>query len=225
MGLVKKSLLGLGTLVSVTLGLTAVNIVQAGKRTPDGRSMKEILGVDPGDATFEDIDALSRADKMQLFYAAEAPAFQSMKGEFRGRLLGGGVLAGSTAYFTDHVFPTGTLTLGTQWLGKAFNPGEGDSGWGINVFSEKDEEGKQEVFYNRKMRIYMGPTIIGQDGKDSFHLDYSAFNNDLIKTMHDEVRQVNENLFICAGCMALSGGPMNPGPFVLSGPPVDFPRA
>jgi hypothetical protein len=223
MGLVKKSLKGLGVLVVVTAGLSVVNIIQAGKRSPDGRSMADIIGKDPNEATFDDIEKLSRADKMQLFYAAEAPAFESMKGEYQGKLLSGGVLGGSTAYFTHHVFPTGTLTIGTQWLGKAFSPEEENAGWGINVFSGKDEEGQQEVFYTRKMRTSVGPSTIGKDGKDSFHLDYGVFNSDLIKTMHDEVRQVNENLFICAGYMAFSGGPLNPGPFALVGPPKEFP--
>lgn len=224
MGFAKKSLLGLGALSAVSVGLSVVNIMQAGKRSPDGRSVEEIIGKDPGEATYDDIETLSRADTMQLFYAAEAPAFESIKGEYQGRLLSGGVLGGSTAYFTNHVFPTGTLTIGSQWQGKAFNATEENAGWGINVFSGKDEEGEQEVFYTRKMRTYMGPTTIGKDGRDSLHLDYGAFNTDLVKTMHDEVRQVNENLYICAGYMAFSGGPLNPGPFVLVGPPKEFPK-
>lgn len=223
MGFVKKSLAGLAAVVSVTAGLSIANIIQAGKRTPDGRSMEEILGKDPEKATYDDIERLNRADTMQLFYAAESPAFESMKGEYEGKVLSGGVLGGSTAYFTHHVFPTGTLTTDTQWLGKAFNTSETGDGWGINVFSGKDEEGEQEVFYTRKMRTYVGPTTIGKDGRDSFSLDYGAFNTDLVKTMHDEVRRVNENLFICAGYLAFSGGPLNPGPFVLVGPPKEFP--
>ena len=224
MGFMKKSLAGLAALVSVTAGLSIVNIVQAGKRNPDGRSMEEILGKDPEEATYDDIERLNRADTMQLFYAAKAPAFESMKGEYQGKLLSAGVLGGSTAYFTHHVFPSGTLTIDTQWLGKAFNPTEADDGWGINVFSGKDEEGGQEVFYTRKMRTYMGPTTIGKDGGDSLHLDYGAFNADLVKTMHDEVRQVNDNLYICAGYLATTGGPLNPGPFTLLGPSEAFPR-
>ena len=223
MGFIKKSLTGLAVLASVSAGLSIVNIIQAGKRSPDGRSMEGILGKDPEEATYEDIEGLSRADTMQLFYAAKTPAFESMKGEYQGKLLSGGVLGGSTAYFTNHVFPMGTLTIGTKWEGKAFNPTEDNAGWGINVFSGKDEEGEQEVFYTRKMRTYVGPTTIGKDGRNSLHLDYGAFNTDLVKTMHDEVRQVNENLYICAGYLATTGGPLNPGPFTIIGPPKEFP--
>lgn len=225
MGFVKKTLAGLGVLTAVTAGLSIVNILQAGSRSPDGRSMQEILGKDPEEATYDDIERLSRADKMQLFYAAKSPAFGSIKGEYQGKLLSGGVLGGSTAYFTNHVFPTGTLTIKTKWDGKAFSPTEDNAGWGINAFSGEDEEGEQEVFYTRKMRTYVGPTTIGKDGRDSFHLDYGAFNTDLVKTMHDEVRLVNENLYICAGYMATSGGPLNPGPFTLIGPSKEFPAA
>jgi len=225
MGFVKKSLAGLGVLAFATAGLSIVNILQAGSRNPDGRSMEEILGKDPQEATYDDIERLSRADTMQLFYAAEAPAFASMKGKYQGKLLSGGVLGGSTAYFTNHVFPTGTLTTRTKWEGKAFNPTDDDAGWGINVFSGEDEEGEQEIFYTRKMRTYLGPTTIGKDGRNAFHLDYGAFNSDLVKTMHDEVRQVNENLYICAGYLAGSGGPLNPGPFTIIGPPEEFPAA
>jgi hypothetical protein len=225
MGFVKKSLAGLGLMAAAAAGLSIVNILQAGSHNPDGRSMEEILGKDPDEATYDDIERLSRADTMQLFYAAEAPAFESMKGMYQGKLLSGGVLGGSTAYFTNHVFPTGTLTIRTKWEGKAFNPTEDNAGWGINVFSGEDEEGGQEIFYTRKMRTYLGPTTIGKDGRNAFHLDYGAFNTDLVKTMHDEVRQVNENLYICAGYLAFSGGPLNPGPFTIIGPPEEFPAA
>jgi hypothetical protein len=225
MGFVKKSLAGLGLIAAAAAGLSIVNILQAGSRSPDGRSMEDILGKDPREATYDDIEKLSRADTMQLFYAAEAPSFESMKGTYQGKLLSGGVLGGSTAYFTNHVFPTGTLTVRTKWEGKAFVPVEDDAGWGINVFSGEDEEGQHEIFYTRKMRTYLGPTTIGKDGRNALHLDYGAFNDDLVKTMHDEVRQVNENLYICAGYLAGSGGPLNPGPFTIIGPPEEFPAA
>ena len=159
---------------------------------------------------------------MQLFYAANAPKFESMKGEYNATVLTGGVLGSATAYFTHHVFPTGKLELHTHWEGKAFNPEEKNAGWGYNIFTRKASDGEETTFRTRKMKTWVGPTTIGKDGKDSFHLDYSPFNTDVIHSMHDEVRQVNENLYICAGYMALGGGPINPGPFVLVGPPTKW---
>jgi len=197
-----------------------VNIIQAGKREPDGRSVKEILGADPEKATYEHLERLNRAETMQLFYAAKAPAFESMNGEYEAKVLSGGVLGASTANFTHHFFPTGKPTLSTHWEGKAFKPEGENSGWGYNLFSRKSGS---DIFRARKMRTHVGPTTIGKDGSDSFHLDYGAFNTDIVKTMHDEVRQVNDNLYICAGYMVPFGGPLNPGPFVLMGPPKGLP--
>jgi len=208
---------GLALTGIATVGLFITNIIQAGSRKPDGRTMGEILGVDSEKATFDDIEKLNRADTMQLYYAADAPDFGSMKGEYEGRLLSGGVLGGSTAFFTNHMFPAGVPTLNTLWEGKAFKPEFELGGRGINIFSKKSAGGRQ-VFFAREMKTYIGPTTIGKDGKDAMHLYYGAYNSDIISGMHDEIRKVNDNLYICAGYMASSGGPLNPGPFVLVGP-------
>lgn len=80
---------------------------------------------------------------MQLFYAAEAPAFGSMDGLYRAKLLSGGVLGGATAYFTHHVFPTGMLTTATHWQGKAFNPEEKTPD-GASTFSARKMEKKSK---------------------------------------------------------------------------------
>jgi hypothetical protein len=37
--------------------------------------------------------------------------------------------------------------------------------------------------------------------------------------MCDELRKINDTLFIGAGYMALGGGPVNPAPFVVVGKP------
>ncbi len=205
----------------LNVALFVINVRQAGERAPDGRSMEEILGVDPAKATYADVEKLSRADTMQLFFAAPAPEFGSMQGEYRAKVLSGGVLGPATAFFTHHVFPTGLMDLQAQWEGKAFTAQGENAGWGYNIFSRKGCGGEQALLRTRKMRTYVGPTTIGKDGKDSFHLDYAPENRHvIIHTMHDEIRQVNENLYICAGYMAPSGGPLNPGPFVLMGPPT-----
>ena len=199
--------------------LTVINILQAGPRTPDGRSLAQILGVDPQKATLADVEKLGRADTMQLFYAAPAPDFSAMQGEYRAQVLKGGVLGTASILFTHHVFPTGGITLDTHWEGKAFLPVNKTSGHGYNLFSTGPA---RSIYRARKFKTSLGPTIIGKDGRNSLHLDYSPFNSGVIHSMHDEVRQINANLFICAGCMALGGGPINPAPFVLLGPPTDW---
>ena len=79
------------------IALNIINIFQAGSKKPDGRTMAQILGLDPEDATYEDVERLSRREKMQLFYAAPPPDFNSLNGEYSAKLLSGGVLGGSSA--------------------------------------------------------------------------------------------------------------------------------
>lgn len=219
MGKIKKAAAAAGGAAALNVALFAANILQAGPRRPDGRSIADILGVEPEKATWEDVEKLNRRDTMQLFYAARAPRMEQMRGEYRARVLSGGVLGGSTAYFTHHVFPTGRLTPGTVWLGKAFQPGEMNEGWGYNIFMHT-KNGRE--FRTRKMITWVGPTVIGTDMSDSLHLDYGVYNGGVVRSMHDEVRMVNDNLFICAGYLGFSGGPRNPGPFLLIGPPTDW---
>ena len=80
--------------------------------------MAEILGVDPETATYDDVEKLSRKDKMQLFYAAHTPDVSEINGEYDARLLSGGILGPSSALFTHHMFPTGRVTPNTAGLAR-----------------------------------------------------------------------------------------------------------
>ncbi len=215
----KRVLTVLGGTAAVNAAMFAVNILQAGRRRPDGRSMAEILGKDPGDATWEDLERLSRRDAMQLFFAARAPRLEQLRGEYRARALSGGVLFGLSNWFINRVFPRGYPNPFTEWQGKAFQPGEMNEGWGYNIFLNR-RTGRQ--FRSRKMLTWVGPTVIGTDMSQSLHLDYGVFNGGWLRGMHGEVRVVNDNLFICAGFMGLSGGPRNPFTFALIGPPDEW---
>lgn len=209
---------GLGGVVVVMISLNIVNIVQAGSKRADGRTMREILGVDPEKATFDDVERLSRKEKMQLFYAAQPIDMNELAGEYAARLLSGGVLGPSSAYFTHHFFPTGAFTAGTRWVGKAFAKNGASSGWGYNIFTQKKKGADKTTLRIRKMNTNVGPTKIGRDGKPSLHLDYSSFNKGAVRSMRDELRKINGNLYIGAGHMALGGGALNPAPFALIGP-------
>jgi len=203
--------------MALLIGLNIVNILQAGSRKADGRTMRQIIGGDPETASYADIEKLSRKDKMQLFHAAGVPRFEDIRGEFRARLLSGGVLGPSSAWFTHHIFPTGKPTFKTEWVGKSFQNLGHNAGQGYNIFAERIGASKNTRRL-RKMSTDMGPTKIGKDGKPVFRVDYSRFNPGLIHSMRDEIRQVNANLYIGAGYMALGGGYLNPAPFVLEGP-------
>ena len=203
--------------VALLLILNVMNILQAGSRKADGRTMRQIIGGDPETATYADIEKLSRKDKLQLFHAARVPKFEDINGEYRARLLSGGVLGAATKWFTHHIFPTGKPTLKTEWVGKAFRREGEKTGTGYNLFVERtgDSVNTRRL---RQIRTAMGPTKIGKGDKPVFQIDYSHHNPGLIRSMRDEIRQVNANLYIGAGYMALGGGFLNPAPFVLEGP-------
>jgi len=208
----------IGLTVGLMITLNIINIIQAGDKRPDGRILQQILDVDPEKASFEDVERLSRRDKMQLFYAAKTPDFNSLHGEYQAKLLSGGVLDKASALFTHHVFPIGKVTFNTKWVGKAFSSDNKTSGNGYNIFTK----GNTDTLRLRKIRTSMGPSKVGKDHKLSFLIDYSLDNSGTIHSMKDEIRQINDNLFIGAGYMALGGGPINPGPFVLIGPPKQW---
>jgi hypothetical protein len=211
----------LSTIVCLVVGLllflNVINILQGGSRKADGRSMHQILGIDPETATYGDIEKLSRKEKMQLFHAAEVPKFEAINGEYQARLLSGGVLGPVSEWFTHHIFPTGRPTFKTEWVGKGFRSEGENTGMGYNLFAERtgDSVNTRRL---RKMKTAMTPTKIGKGGKAVFQIDYSKFNPGLIHSMRDEIRQVNANLYIGAGYMTLGGGFLNPAPFVLVGP-------
>lgn len=207
--------------IALFILLNIINILQAGSKKPHGKSMAQILGKNPEDATYDDVERLSRKGKMQLFIAAETPEFSELSGEYEARLLSGGVLGKSTELFTHHVFPTGGITLRTRWVGKAFKPESNTAGTGYNIFKEK--KGSQEAILRiRKIRTYLGPSTIAKDGKNSFHIDYRPYNGGIVRSMHDELRKINVRLYIGMGYMGLGGGSANPGPFVLVGTPAPW---
>jgi hypothetical protein len=205
----KNILIVVVVLVFVSIVVTGINILQKGGKY-DGRSMEKILGVPPGKATIDDIKKLSKAEVFQLFYAASEPSFQELKGEYIAATIDVGIMATSAGYYTHHFFGPG------RWEGKAFNPIEKDKGYGYNIF--KDTEGK--IYRTRKMDTEIG--LSTQDGKPAFKINYSAYNSGTVHSMRDEIRKINDHLFIGIGYMGLGGGSINPAPFVLMGPAKEW---
>jgi hypothetical protein len=183
--------------------------------------MAEILGINPEDATWEDLRALSRRDAMRLFYTAPAPALESLRGEYEGKMPSGGILDALGSWMVDHLLPTGRLTPGTRWLGMAFEPCEMDESLGHIV-----DEGMGYIVYldprtgeaarGIQALTWVGPTSIGSGSGASLYLDYGALNRGVFRFLHDEVRRVNDGLFICAGCLSLGEALRVPLPFFLS---------
>jgi cholesterol oxidase len=213
----KRGLKKLGLLVLVLLiinvALTGINILQKGGAY-DGRSLDVILGSPANSADVDDIKQLSKSEIMQLFYAAPAPEFSSLKGEYQAETLPKGIMAPAADFYTHHFFGPG------HWEGKAFYPSQKNAGQGYNLFSVKDENGTPVIKRERQMNTFVGKSEI--DEKNSFHLVYKGFNGGMVKSMHDEIRQVNPNLYICMGYMVAGGGSINPAPFVLLGRPTEW---
>jgi len=212
---VKIVLVLIGVLFVVQLALTGINILQKGG-SYKGQTMEQIIGVAPEKATVKDIEKLDKAALFQLFYAASAPKYAAVKGEYRAKTLPVGVLAASAEFYTHHFFGPG------RWVGKAFFPFEKDKGSGYNIFLIKGKDGKEVVARTRKMNTYIGKSAI--DGKDSFHLDYSPFNSGTVHSMRDELRKINDNIMLGMGYMALGGGSINPAPFLVIGPATKWVR-
>jgi hypothetical protein len=192
--------------IGVPVGLTAINILQNGLGGYKGQPMDVILGCPAEAATVTDLARLSKAQLMQLFYAAPVPHGDDLDGEYEARLIPVGVLAGVNAVYTRKFFGPG------RWIGKAFTPLKNSSESGYNLF----RLGQGAVARTRPMRTYIGPSNI--DRNQSFHLDYRPYNSGLVHGMHDEIRRINTELFLGMGCMALGGGSINPAPFAICGP-------
>lgn len=201
----------IGVIVGIQLLTTVINILQKGSSVYGGQTMTQILGVPAEKATPADIEKLSKAQLFQLFYAAKAPAMENMKGEYKAQTLSVGIQAASADFYTHHVFGPG------RWVGKAFTPNENekDKGNGYNLFKITDKGGKDAIARTRRMNTSIGKSPI--DGKESYILDYSPYNGGTVHSMQDEIRKVNDTLFICMGYMGIGGGSINPAPFILFG--------
>ena len=182
---------------------------QNGELAWDGRSVGKILGVPPEQATLADIEKLSKSEVMQLFYAAPAPDFSSMNGEYKAKILPLGIMAPIAPLYTKYLLGPG------DWKGKAFYPFEKDAGWGYNLWEIK-KNGQPTIIRCVKMQTFIGTSRL--DDRASFQLDYSPFNGGIDFFMKDEVRRINEKLCICMGMVITVGHRFNPAAFVLYDP-------
>jgi hypothetical protein len=206
----KKILIGLIALILLMVILAAVHILQNGSNKPDGRTLEAILGMPADKATPEEIQKLSKSDIMQLFYAANAPQFSEMKGEYKAKLVSTGILFPVADFYAHHLMGPG------HWEAKAFFPFESNKGWGYNLFTIS-KVGNPVIVRTMKMDTYVGKSRF--DNKDSFHLVYQAYNSGLNHTMRDEIRSINDQLYIGMGCIGWNLDTLNPTAFLLYGQP------
>lgn len=170
------------------------------------RKAGDVLGKDPKAANKDDLRALSFRETLRLFHALPPANIESLSGEYVAEIIPAGVFAPLAAFFTHTFFGPG------RWQGKAFRAISTVEGEGYNIFSGKNGEGVRRV---RRFKTCIALSRF--DGKPSFQLDYGPFNGGLVKSMRDELRQVNSGLFLGLGVMASGGGAINPAPFLLAG--------
>jgi len=193
------------------------------------------MGTDLKDFKYEDLMKFNRKQLMALFFELDASSMSEMKGEYRTALLDSGYiinmfLAKMYLYFTWG-----------DWQHKAFEPLDQQHGHGYNTFITTQSKLYENYFVavfmrilsivrslfrsnnpQRMARIMLNKTSIVSsvfDGRPSFQLSYRDYNTFFTNTMTDEVRKVNDTLFLGIGRLTVTFGKFNPMPFVLIGPP------
>lgn len=154
------------------------------------------------------LSALDKPALIDLFATLSPPVVGEMNGEYAGF----DYLGQSEDTFAAAL---GRIKAGagTFWLGKGF-PGEEDGGAsGYNRIRNVDGS------VSRKDRFGIHRGISPIDGKPTLLLKYSDFDNPAGSIgFLDEVRKVNDRLFLCTGTPEEGRGEV--GFFFLAGPPV-----
>ncbi len=210
MKIIKRIIAIITVFIIMQILVVAINILQNGIGGWDGRSVDEILKVTAEKASLEDIEKLSKSEFVQLFYAAEAPVFTKVKGEYKSKLVPAGILYSINEYYAQNVMGPG------HWEAKCFFPYEKRKGRGYNLFTVTDN-GKSKEVRTLRMDTFIGKSRF--DDKESFHLVYAAYNDDHNNSMRDEMRRINDKLYIGLGYLTLNLGTINPSPFVIYGEP------
>jgi len=187
------------------------------------------------DFQYEDLMKLNRKQLIELFFNLDAPSLSEMRGEYRAALLDSGYIINMFLAKLYLHFTWG------DWQHKAFEPLGEKHGHGYNTFITTQPKLYENYFLavfmkilsivrslfrlnnvQRLARIMLNKTSMVSsvfDGRPAFQLRYREYNTFFTSTMTDEVRKVNDNLFLGIGRLTITLGKFNPMPFVLIGPP------
>jgi hypothetical protein len=193
------------------------------------------MGKDLKDFSYEDLMKLNRKQIMEMFFLLDAPAMSEMSGEYRAALLDSGYVIN---IFLAKLYLH--FTWG-NWQHKAFEPLGETHGHGYNTFVTTQSKLYENYFVasfmkivritrslfrlnnpQRLARIMLNKTSIVSsvfDARPSFQLSYRDYNTFYTNTMTDEVRRVNDKLFLGIGRLTVTFGKFNPMPFMMIGPP------
>jgi len=200
-----------------------------------GMTPESFLGKHLVEYTFEDLLGMTRKQLMALFYQLDAPDMGEMRGEYRAMLLDSGYIIN---WLLARLYLHSTWG---DWQHKAFEPLGENHGHGYNTFITAQTLLYENYFSASLMQIL---SIIGSlfrlhsprrlarimlnktamvtsvfDGRPSFQLSYREYNTFFTSTMTDEVRRVNDRLYLGIGRLTVTFGKYNPMPFALIGPP------
>lgn len=189
------------------------------------------LGKQLKDYSYEDLLKLKRKQLLDLFYHLGAPDMAEMVGEYRAVLLDSGHILNRFLSWVFLYFTWG------GWQHKAFEPLTDKSGHGYNTFITTEDKHYENYFVatfmkflsilksifrlnnsQRVARIMLNKTSMVSsvfDDKPSFQLSYKEYNTFFTNTMTDEVRKVNDTLYLGMGRLSVTFGKYNPMPFVL----------
>ena len=198
-------------------------------------AINNFMGKDLKDYKYEDLMKFNRKQLMELFFLLDAPAMSEMRGEYRAALLDSGYIINDFLAKLYLHFTWG------DWQHKAFEPLGETYGHGYNTFITTQSKLYENYFVavfmkmlsivcslfrmsnpQRLARIMLNKTSIVSsvfDARPSFQLSYRDYNTFYTNTMTDEVRKVNNKLFLGIGRLTITFGKFNPMPFVLIGPP------
>ncbi len=177
-------------------------------------SVGEILGRPATDATLNEVLQLDHRRVLQLFHACSCPTMAELDGEYRAVSHPAGPWAAPADLFLKHWFGPG------RWVGKAFQPRTAATGWGYNLFADAGMPDATSWRRARRLGTRLAPSVF--DGLGSFHLDYSQDNRGAFGLMRDELRKINDELFIGLGRLRLPAGRYFASAFVIYGPPMPW---
>jgi hypothetical protein len=176
--------------------------------------VEQILGRPAMGATLQDVLQLDHRRVLQVFRASACPSMAELDGEYRGISHPAGPWAGPARLFLEHWFGPG------RWVGKAFQARSATCGHGYNLFADAGSSNADSWRRARKLETRLAPSAF--DGQDALHLDYRGDNRGAFGLMHDELRKVNDDLFLGLGYLRLPAGRHFSSAFVIYGPPLPW---
>ncbi|CAM9455893.1 unnamed protein product [Ascophyllum nodosum] len=156
---------------------------------------------------------------MQLFHASRCPTVRDLDGEYRARILKMGIMHPIASFITDRIWGPG------RWLGKGLR-GRGTEGYNIFASSRSATESGQIRFSKDVRRLgrfrfsLVSDSVFDRGESSSLNYGYEKENGPLFGGMRDEIRQVNDRVFVGLGYIQAFGGKYNTTPFILEAPPV-----